>query len=152
MHSNMEIKTDSHKNWIKERLDELGAIVVETEQISKHAYSVIIKITTEAGQFYFKESDVSEASVASIIAREKPGFSPDVLGVDKEKGWLLTRSGGNRLIESGDVNHWLLAGRMLGGFHQQMSVSHFQSSLKTTSFYYSNLNNAFNEFLSNKEW
>ncbi|MGI9282228.1 MAG: phosphotransferase [Endozoicomonas sp.] len=120
--------------------------------MSKFEHSVIVKITTEKGLVYFKKSDVSEAFVASRIAKEKPDFSPDILGADIERGWLLTRSGGDRLIESGNSNHWFEAVRKLGIFHRQVPFSTFQSGLKTTSFYYNNLSDAFSCFLNNKEW
>ncbi len=61
------------------------------------------KIDTDIGRFWFKENCTphrAEGDVHSVAARLAPSYVDEPVGVDGDRGWLLTRDGGVTLMDA----------------------------------------------------
>jgi len=73
-----------------------------------------MRAPTDLGTRWFKANIprlAYEAQVVQLIAREQPRAGPELLGIDAERGWMLTADGGTRLREliadEMDFGRWL---------------------------------------------
>lgn len=91
------------ETWIHERAAEAGLRVTgPVEQVKLRFWSVVQRVETDGGALWFKENAPSqsfEAAVVEELARLAPGRVPPVVGVDRDRGWLLTADLGEPLGE-----------------------------------------------------
>lgn len=89
--------------WIQQRLDELGVRSIGTiEQPHVRPWSTVLRVPTDGGDCWFKANMPAcahEAAVVSVLARVRPDRVPELLAVDRERGWMLMGDGGERLRE-----------------------------------------------------
>jgi hypothetical protein len=93
---------DAHA-WIDERIAALGGgHAGATEQPHVRPWSTVIRVPTTDGDLWFKANVpvlAYEAGVVEVLARTRPDAVPSLVGVDRERGWMLMRDGGERLRE-----------------------------------------------------
>jgi hypothetical protein len=101
--------------WIREALDELGARGAEPiEQPHVRPWSTVMRVPTTDGDLWFKANApvlAHEAAVVDVLARRRPDAVPELVAIDRERGWMLMRDGGVRLREivaqERDLARWL---------------------------------------------
>jgi hypothetical protein len=105
-------RTDAEA-WIDARLDECGLRRTgETEQPHAFWWSTAIRIPTSDGPIWFKATrpeGAFEARLTPLLASLWPDRTVEVLAVDGDRGWALTRDAGTRLRDLKDgavVAHW----------------------------------------------
>jgi hypothetical protein len=88
--------------WISERV---GAPI---EQRSTRSISTFLR----AGDTYFKAVPrifATEPAITDALSRAHPGRVPEVLDVELERGWLLTRDFGDELLHTAALPTWIEA-------------------------------------------
>ena len=89
--------------WIHERLSAAGLRATGSiEQPHVRPWSTVLRVQTAAGDYWFKANMPAcahEAAVVSILARVRPDRVPELVAVDRERGWMLMGDGGERLRE-----------------------------------------------------
>ena len=89
---------DQAHGWIRDRVRVTGPI----EESKVRFWSVVLKVPVDGGWAWFKENAPSQAFEAGLVAaidRIAPGRVAPVLGVDADRGWLLTADLGTPLGE-----------------------------------------------------
>jgi Phosphotransferase enzyme family len=86
----------------------------EPEVVRERPWSLVVKVPTAQGRYWFKENRAQtryEAGLIEALARWAPGRVPAPVAVDARRGWSLLPDGGPTLREAGDAD-WesLLAG------------------------------------------
>ena len=83
------------------------------EQLHVRPWSTVLRVPTNDGDLYFKAvwpPQVHEAALTAALASWLPHFTPEVVAVRPEAGWLLLRDAGLRLREivkqEHDVARW----------------------------------------------
>jgi hypothetical protein len=102
------------KQWIDHELHQHGVQRLGTiAQPHIRPWSTVLQIPSNAGVFYFKAviPDLAcEAELTQALFRWYPDRVPQILAVDKQRGWLLMEDGGLRLREivetMDDIHHW----------------------------------------------
>ncbi|MBC2934836.1 phosphotransferase [Nocardioides sp. zg-1228] len=92
---------DAAHAWIHEQLD-TTAPVVGIEQTHVTDWSTVLRVTTGAGQVWFKANDDTmrhEAAVTGVVAARSAGRVPAPLASDPGTGWMLLADAGPRLRE-----------------------------------------------------
>jgi len=85
------------------------------ETVHKRIWSIFMRVPTDNGFAYFKAPapPFYEAPLTQALARWRPGCTVPLLGVDLERGWLLSADAGSTLRSLGQtldqVDHWLKA-------------------------------------------
>jgi len=100
--------------WIAARLDEHGlAIVGDIEQPHLQWWSTALRVPTSDGDVFFKASrppGAFEGPLTELLAREQPRRTAELLAVEPERAWMLTRDAGTRLREAApgpeQLTHW----------------------------------------------
>jgi hypothetical protein len=99
--------------WIDERDARLGVRRRATEQPHVRPWSTVIRVPTTEGDLWFKANVpvlAYEAGVVEVLSRTRPDAVPALVGVDRERGWMLMRDGGERLREiverERDLGRW----------------------------------------------
>ena len=89
--------------WIHEQLSAAGLRATgPIGQPHVRPWSTVLRVPTERGDCWFKANIPTcahEAAVVSVLARERPDRVPELLAVDRERGWMLMGDGGERLRE-----------------------------------------------------
>ena len=89
--------------WATERLARTGVAVTGAgEQIRLEEWSAVLRLPTDDGTFYFKAVAPLhgfEPELTARLARLRPGAVTEVVAIDEERRWLLTRDAGTRLRE-----------------------------------------------------
>jgi hypothetical protein len=89
--------------WISGQLAQHGRRLAGLiEQPHIRPWSTVMRVPTNSGTTWFKANIprlAYEARVVQLIAREQPLAGPELLGIDPERGWMLTADGGPRLRE-----------------------------------------------------
>jgi hypothetical protein len=89
--------------WIDESLAMLRVeATAPVEHVRQHPWAAIALIPTADGPLYFKADPPSESfepALTQWLAQRRPDVIPDVLRIDGERGWLLTRDAGTPLRE-----------------------------------------------------
>jgi hypothetical protein len=96
--------------WIRAHAEVTG----EIEQPHVRAWGTVLRAPTPAGDVWFKTSVPAlahEAGLVGVLARERPDAVPELLAVDRERGWMLMADGGLRMREvverERDLRLWL---------------------------------------------
>ena len=85
-----------HEAWIRAHVDVDGPI----KQPRDFPWSTVLRVPTRAGVVWFKENVAAfshEAAVVASLAAHAPEDLPELVAVDADRGWLLTRDAGTRL-------------------------------------------------------
>lgn len=89
--------------WIGKGVAALGIeLTAPLEQPHVRPWSTVIRVPTSAGDLWFKANVpvlAYEAGVVDVLARTRPDAVPELVAVDRERGWMLMRDGGERLRE-----------------------------------------------------
>jgi hypothetical protein len=89
--------------WIDEGVGELGARRTgPIEQPHLRPWSTAMRVPTTAAELWFKANApllAYEARVVEVLARVRPDLVPALVRVDRDRGWMLMREGGERLRE-----------------------------------------------------
>jgi hypothetical protein len=89
--------------WIDESLAMLRVeATAPVEHVRQRPWAAIALIPTADGPLYFKADPPSESfepALTQWLAQRRPDVIPDVLRIDGERGWLLTRDAGTPLRE-----------------------------------------------------
>jgi Phosphotransferase enzyme family len=89
--------------WIDESLAKLRIeATAPVEHVRQRPWAAIALIPTADGPLYFKADPPSESfepALTQWLAQRRPDVIPDVLRIDGERGWLLTRDAGTPLRE-----------------------------------------------------
>lgn len=100
--------------WIDTELASAGLTASgPREQPHVRPWSTVLRVPTNDGDLYFKAvwpPQVHEAALTAALASWLPRFTPEVVAVRPESGWLLLRDAGLRLREiikqEHDVPRW----------------------------------------------
>ena len=100
--------------WIGEGVGKLGARRIgPTEQPHVRPWSTVLRVPTSHGVLWFKANAPAlahEAAILAVVARARPDAVPELLAVDRARGWMLMRDGGVRLreiiAEERDLGRW----------------------------------------------
>ena len=85
---------DDVRAWLEPELRRLGRSLRGIEQVKQWSISSILRVQTDGPDSYFKVSArlplfVEEGPVTAMLARRFPGYVPEPLAVDEERGWML---------------------------------------------------------------
>lgn len=87
--------------WIAERLGEIGIRVIGAiEQPHLYPWSTVLRVPTSVGLVYCKATLAGfdhEPRLTAALAGWRPDLMPDVLAIDDDRGWMLTRDAGPML-------------------------------------------------------
>lgn len=103
--------------WINLQLTNSELIVItDVEQVKSWEISCIIKVITNAGNFYFKAGNPvlgNEAAKTQKLAKIFPKNMPQILAIEPENQWMLMHDfTGNYLEENSDICKWEEAMRL----------------------------------------
>jgi hypothetical protein len=76
--------------------------VLAIEQPHVRSWATAMRVETSDGVVWFKANSAAhrqEAEATALLARVHPELLPELLAVDPERGWMLTRDAGTRLRE-----------------------------------------------------
>jgi Phosphotransferase enzyme family len=89
--------------WIRERASELDVqLTGAIEQPHVRPWSTVMRLPTSDGDLWFKANHATltyEAAVVQTLTQVRPDLVPGLVAVDRERGWMLMRDGGERLRE-----------------------------------------------------
>jgi hypothetical protein len=92
---------DEALGWVVERLDTHGmSLVGDWEQPHARSWSTAMRVTTTDGACWFKANGLGtrhEPALLSLLATRVPDLVPEVLAVDVDRGWSISRDGGPML-------------------------------------------------------
>ena len=87
--------------WIDDTLAELEIERVDAvDHFRRRPWAALARVATMQGDLYFKADAPSEAyepALTEWLAGRRPDLVPDVLRIDADRGWLLTRDAGTSL-------------------------------------------------------
>jgi hypothetical protein len=79
--------------WSSTQLREKGAAIIGSiDQFHIRPWSTVVRIPTSRGDVYFKAAAPAlahEAGLTEELSNWRPDCMPEVLGVDRQRGWLL---------------------------------------------------------------
>jgi hypothetical protein len=91
------------RGWIEARLAESGqSLAGGIEQPHIYWWATAMRVPTTDGVMWFKaarHTQAFEAALTPILVAARPDQSPELLAVDRDRGWMLTRDAGVRLRE-----------------------------------------------------
>ena len=70
------------------------------EQPHLYPWSTVLHVPSNHGTLFFKATapeTIFEAALTEALSRWLPGCTPDLLGIEAERGWILMRDGGKQL-------------------------------------------------------
>lgn len=102
------------KDWIREQIAGLGLkLNGEIAEVKANPTSTVLYAQTDTGKVYFKApmpAFAFEAGLTAKLAEWFPAKLPEVLAIDRAKGWLLMRDSGITVREliraDGDISRW----------------------------------------------
>lgn len=105
---------DAVHNWISAAAAQHNRLITgPIEQVHERPWSTVLRVPTDAGDWYFKAVApllAHEVSLTHALASWIPDAVLPLLAIDEERGWLLTPDGGTRLRETlradHDLGHW----------------------------------------------
>ena len=85
---------DEVQAWLDQELARLGRRRVALDQVKVWGISSVLRVETDRGDLWFKVSAklplfVNEAVVTQRLAKRFPGFLPEPVAVDEDRGWIL---------------------------------------------------------------
>ena len=90
---------DEAEAWIRERVQVTGPI----EQPHVYPWSTAMRVPTAEVDLWFKATTRAvhgfEPALTALLAEAFPDRTAEVLAIDTERGWMLTRDAGTRLRE-----------------------------------------------------
>lgn len=103
------------EEWIAARLHDHGLrATAPVELVRERPWSTVLSLQTHDGLLYFKAVPnvlKYEAALTAFLAQAHPESIPALLGVQRERGWILMRDGGppirERMKETGSFAPWL---------------------------------------------
>lgn len=106
---------DEAHAWIRERLRERGLrLTGAIEQPHVRQWSTVLRVPTSIGSLWFKANTAVlayEAAVVDVLAGTRPDLVPELVAADRDRGWMLSGDGGERLREiverERDLGRWL---------------------------------------------
>lgn len=112
------------KDWVADCLQAEGMKVQGPIQQVRFWYrSAVLRVRTDGGMVYFKASPHHlncEARLTAFLADRLPARVPDILALDTNRRWLLTREvDGHKLDEIQEPGPWQEALRDYARFQQQ---------------------------------
>jgi Phosphotransferase enzyme family len=80
--------------WLEPEVERLGHSLVGIEQRKQWSISSVLRVRTDGPDLYFKVSArlplfVDEGPVTAMLAERFPGYVPEPLAVEPERGWFL---------------------------------------------------------------
>ena len=97
------------------------------ETVHQRIWSIFMRVPTDKGTAFFKAPapPFYEAPLTQALALWRPDCTVPLLGVDLERGWLLSADAGNTLRSIGQtpdqVDHWLKALPIYAGLQIEMT-------------------------------
>ena len=97
------------------------------EVVHQRIWSIFMRVLTDKGFAYFKSPapPFYEAPLTQALACWRPDCTVPLLGVDLERGWLLSADAGSTLRSIGQtpdqVDHWLKALPIYAGFQIELA-------------------------------
>ncbi|MDQ4074849.1 MAG: phosphotransferase [Chloroflexota bacterium] len=106
---------DQVTEWIDTQLGAQGwQVVGPVELLHQRPWSSFARVPTADGVVYFKAPAPAyryEAALTEVLARWRPDCTVPLLGVDLDRGWMLSADAGVTLREvdpsAGQIEHWL---------------------------------------------
>lgn len=90
--------------WIHAQTNKLGiSITGDIEQPHVYPWSTVLKIPTDQGFLFFKATaaeTIYESALTYKLAEYLPNALPELIGVERSRGWMLMRDGGESLRAS----------------------------------------------------
>ncbi len=96
---------DEAHGWVRDHVAPAGPI----EQPHLRPWSTVLRVPTAEGTLFFKANAPAtrhEAVMLEVLARRAPGFLPELVALDGDRGWLLLRDAGTRLRERPSAASW----------------------------------------------
>lgn len=90
----------STHTWIEQTVSRAGSRVTgPIEQFHVRLWSTALRVPTSDGLYYFKAAPVPnfEPGLTLALAQRSPEVLPEIVAVDLERGWMLTRDAGTPL-------------------------------------------------------
>ena len=119
---------DQAEEWIAAQLAANGWHATgPVETVHQRIWSIFMRVPTDKGTAFFKAPapPFYEAPLTQALARWRPDCTAPLLGVDLERGWLLSADAGSTLRSIGQtpdqVDHWLKALPVYAGFQIEMA-------------------------------
>jgi hypothetical protein len=83
--------------WLEAELARLGHTLVGVEQRKQWAISSVLQVRTDGPDLYCKVSArlplfVDEGPVTAMLAERFPGYVPEPIAIERERGWFLLRA------------------------------------------------------------
>lgn len=102
---------DQAAAWIHLQLNHLGlSATAPIEQVKNWGISCLLKVTTTAGNLYFKATPMTwtkECTKTHFLAQMYPSHLPELLAVNTEQQWMLMQDfSGLHLEKVADVTKW----------------------------------------------
>ncbi len=95
---------DQVSGWIETALAREGLIITGAkETVHEEQGSIVLRVPTDAGDFYFKACApvlAHEVGITRALYHWRPDCIPAVLQVDTKQGWLLLADGGQTLRQA----------------------------------------------------
>lgn len=103
------------REWIDRALDHLGVVAAgEVEQSHIAPWSTAMRVPVNGGDLWFKANMPAlacEGAVVEVLGRRASGCVPELLAIDRERGWMLSSDAGVPLIDvltrDRDLRRWL---------------------------------------------
>ena len=101
-------------SWIHDQLEKQGITVAgQIEQPHVRPWSTVLRVSTSAGNYFFKATSsvlMHEAAITQALSHWFPANTPTLIATDLQRGWMLMSDGGVRLREiltaDRDIRHW----------------------------------------------
>jgi hypothetical protein len=102
------------RQWTESELIRHGLTITgPLDAFHVRAWSIVVRVPTNAGQFYFKALCPVlryEPGITKALSEWQPKIIMPVMAIDAERGWMLMPDGGvllRRVIETDhNLNHW----------------------------------------------
>lgn len=87
-----------YESWIRDAVEPTGPL----ETIHVRAWSTVLRVPTADGDVWFKANAPTlrhEAELLRLLAARRPELVPEPIALDLDRGWMLLRDAGTRLLE-----------------------------------------------------
>jgi Phosphotransferase enzyme family len=114
--------------WLAEATAWIGAhadVTGEIEQPHVRPWSTVMRVPTAGGVLWFKACMpllAHEPALLEVLAARRPHAVPELVAVDKRRGWMLQRDAGTRLRELVQGEALVEVWRELLPFHAELQI------------------------------